>query len=179
MEQATVDRVTREMLRDLFLGGDFDARLAAGGEPLLDEFERSHMADVGALVRILALLDVAAVVVAVLAGVRLRGEPRRRGRLLVTAAGVVGAAGLLAAVAFAVAFDAAFLAFHRLFFREGTYLFGPDSNLIRLFPEPFWFEASLAAGVSIVASAATVALLGWRASQDPASEHPAAGVRTS
>ena len=39
-----------------------------------------------------------------------------------------------------------FTTFHQVFFREGTYLFGPDSTLIRFFPEQLWYEASLAAG---------------------------------
>jgi uncharacterized membrane protein len=71
------------------------------------------------------------------------------------------------AVTFAVAFDAAFLAFHQLLFREGTYLFGPDSDLIRFFPEQFWYEASLVAGLLIIVSAAAVAWAGWRLLRTP------------
>ena len=40
----------------------------------------------------------------------------------------MGLAAIVVALVFAVAFDAAFLAFHELFFRQGTYLFGPDST---------------------------------------------------
>ena len=54
---------------------------------------------------------------------------------------------------FAVAFEPAFLAFHAIFFPPDSYLFAPGSNLITLFPEGFWFDASLAAGASIVLAA--------------------------
>jgi uncharacterized membrane protein len=63
---------------------------------------------------------------------------------------------------FALAFDTAFTAFHGIFFDPGTWQFGPDSNLLRFFPEPFWFEIALVAGAAIVISALLVALLGRR-----------------
>ncbi len=159
-DQGAIDRVTGTILGDLFTGGPFVVSLD-GQTPLLDAMERSHMRDVGGLVRILAVVLAAALVVFALTGSRLR-DRRRRGRLLLVAAASVGAAALVLAVVFAVAFEPAFLAFHRLFFSEGTYLFGPDSSLIRLFPEGFWFESSLAAGATIVLAAGLVGLRGWR-----------------
>lgn len=160
-DQASVDRVTVAMLEDLFVDGDFAAGLGARG-PLLDASERSHMSDVGGLVRVLALLEAIALVALLLTGRMLRDERPRRGRLLLRAAGGVGFAALVFGAFFAVAFDTAFAAFHALFFRAGTWQFGPDSNLIRLFPEPFWFETSLLAGVSIVVGAGIAAWLARR-----------------
>jgi uncharacterized membrane protein len=69
---------------------------------------------------------------------------------------------LVLAVVFAVAFDAAFLAFHQLFFPPGTYLFEPGSKLITLFPGGFWFDASLAAGAAIILTALVVTIAGLR-----------------
>jgi hypothetical protein len=163
-EQPTVDRVTASLLGDLFLNGDFGVSLADGaaGQPVLDASERSHMADVGGLVRVLLVLDLAAFATLVVAGRRLRGEPARRGRLLLSGAALVGGAAILAALLFAFAFDAAFAAFHALFFAAGTWQFGPDSNLLRLFPQALWFETSLIAGCVIVLSALGAALLGRR-----------------
>lgn len=157
-DQANVDRVTVAMLRDLFVDGDFAASLD-GDAPILDNSERSHMSDVGAMVRILAGLEVAAIFVLVITAWWLRGEPARRGRLLLRAALAVGAVALALGLFFAVAFDTAFAAFHALFFREGTWQFGPESNLIRLFPEPFWFETSLLAGLAIVLGSGLAAWL--------------------
>lgn len=159
--QATVDRVTAAMLRDLFVDGDFAESLDGDG-PILDPSERSHMADVGGLVRILVALEAAAIVVLLISGWMLRRDRARRGRLLLGAALAVGAVALVLGLFFALAFDTAFVAFHALFFREGTWQFGPESNLIRLFPEPFWFETSLLAGLSIVLSAGLAVWLARR-----------------
>jgi integral membrane protein (TIGR01906 family) len=168
-DQPNVDRVTVAMLRDLFLDGDFGASLD-GDAPILDPSERSHMADVGGLVRILAGLEIVAILVLLVTGWVLRRERERRSRLLLGAALAVGAVALLLGIFFAVAFDTAFASFHSLFFRQGTWQFGPDSNLIRLFPEPFWFETSLLAGLSIVLSAALAAWLARRGMKSGSAE---------
>ncbi len=160
-DQANVDRVTVGMLRDLFVDGDFAASLD-GEAPILDPSERSHMADVGGLVRILAGLEAIAVVVLLMSGWVLRRERARRGRLLLAAALAVGTVALGLGLFFALAFDTAFASFHALFFQQGTWQFGPESNLIRLFPEPFWFETSLLAGLSIVLGAGLAAWLARR-----------------
>lgn len=160
--QGQVDAATGEILRDVWTGGDFEVRLVEGGDPVLDAFERSHMRDVSVLVRILGGLVVVAALAGLLAGRVLRGRPRAIGGALLAGAGLIGALAALAAIVFAVAFDAAFIAFHRLFFREGTYLFGPDSTLVRFFPEPLWYESSLVAGALIVVSALVVSVAGWR-----------------
>lgn len=150
--QAGVDHVTAVMLRDLFTDGDFLANID-NDPPILDASERSHMSDVGGLVRVLAALEAASILVLLVAGWSLRGERARRGRLLLRSALTVGGAAVVLGLFFALAFDIAFASFHALFFQQGTWQFGPDSNLIRLFPEPFWFEASLLAGASIVLGA--------------------------
>jgi integral membrane protein (TIGR01906 family) len=162
--QAEVDRVTREVLVDLYLDGPFVAAFE-GREPLLDARERSHMHDVAVLVRQLALAVLLAAIAAAVTGWWLRREPRRRGRIMIAAAGAVGVAALLLALTFVVTFEAAFLAFHAIFFPPDSFLFEPGSNLITLFPEGFWFDASLAAGAAIILAAVLVTLLGLRAAR--------------
>ncbi len=169
-DQANVDRVTGAMLRDLFVDGDFLANLD-NGPPILDASERSHMRDVGGLVRVLAILEAVALIAVIVTWRWLRAERTRRGRLLLRAAAGIGAAAIVLGAFFAVSFDAAFAAFHALFFKAGTWQFGADSNLLRLFPEPFWFEVSLLAGASIVLGAL---LSAWLARRDLGSA-PAAG----
>ena len=161
VQQSEVDRVTTEILVDLVTDGDFDAAFA-GEAALLDERERSHMHDVARLVRILGIVVLVSAVLAVLCARRMRGEPRRVGAVMLRTAAVIGAAALALALTFAIAFEPAFLAFHALFFPPDSYLFGPGSNLITLFPEGFWFDASLAAGASILISAALCAWAGYR-----------------
>lgn len=160
--QAEVERVTSSYLADIYLDGDFGASLDGNG-PLLDESERSHMTDVSRLVRLLAGILVVALVLAGVTSAWLRHEPRRQGRIMLLASGAIGTAAVVLAIVFAVAFEPAFLAFHELFFPPGTYLFATGSELIVLFPEPFWFDAALLAGAAIVLVAVAVSLIGlWR-----------------
>ena len=160
-DPATAHDATTAMLGDLLFAGDFTVSIR-DGEPVLDAAERSHMQDVGGVVRGLILADLLALIVALLAGRRLRSERHRRGMLLLLAAAGLGAVAIVLAVFFAVAFDTAFAAFHAIFFKAGTWQFGPESNLLRFFPEPFWFEIALVAGGTIVLSALLVALVGRR-----------------
>jgi integral membrane protein (TIGR01906 family) len=160
--QYELDRVTTELLVDIYTDGNFDARFQLQATPLLDERERSHMHDVSRLVRILGGVVLAGAVVAVLSARRMRGDPRRVGATMLITAGVIGAAALGLAVTFAVAFEPAFLAFHAIFFPPGTYLFEPGSALITLFPQGFWLDASLVAGATILLSAVVCALAGYR-----------------
>jgi len=166
---AEIDRVTGEILGDIYLNGAFDAALE-DGEPLLDERERSHMGDVSRLVQLLAGVTIVALVLAVVMGMWLRHERPRQGRIMLIAAGAVGTVAVLLAGIFAVAFEPAFLAFHAIFFPAGTYLFSEGSNLIVLFPNGFWFDASLAAGAAIVVTALLVTAIGfvrWRGRSEP------------
>lgn len=156
-----VDRVTAEILDDLYTDGPFDAALT-GGEPLLSERERSHMHDVAVLVRILVGVLIMALVLGGVALAWLRREPRRIGRIMLIVGGVIGGVAIGLAAVFAVAFEPAFLVFHELFFPPGTYLFEPGSKLITLFPEEFWFDAALAAGATVVVAALVVTLVGFR-----------------
>ena len=164
-DQTHVDAVTAPMLLDLFRDGDFGQSLYPSSvlpPPILDASERSHMRDVGGVVRSLATLEGIAVVGLLLTGRRLRSERPRRGRLLLVGAALVGAVAVVAAFFFATSFDAAFAVFHALFFKVGTWQFGPDSNLIRLFPEPFWSQASLLAGATILLGALLATLAARR-----------------
>jgi integral membrane protein (TIGR01906 family) len=161
VDPAEIDRVTTDILGDLYVDGSFMASLDGDG-PLLDASERSHMTDVSRLVRLLAGVAVFALVVAGITAVWLRGEPRRRGRLMLVAGGSIGLIAVALAATFAVAFEPAFLAFHTLFFPPGTYLFETGSELILLFPQGFWFDAALVAGSVIILAALAVSLVGLR-----------------
>jgi integral membrane protein (TIGR01906 family) len=168
--QADVQQLTANFLVDLYVDGPFDAALEGDDEPFLDADERAHMSDVAALVRTLALLLLVAVVAALACAWWLRAEPGRIGRVMVVTSAAVGAVAVLLGIAFAVAFDAAFTAFHNLFFAPGTWQFALGSNLITLFPEPFWFDAALLAGAAILLVAAIVGIAGylmWRAARTP------------
>lgn len=164
--QAEVDRVTGGILCDLVFGCDDFGERIDQSSPLLTDAERSHMRDVAHLVRVLwvVLLVALALVVGVIT--IMRWERRRIGTVMLWTGACVGAAAIVVGGIFAFAFDQAFLAFHELFFPQGNFLFGPDSNLLRLFPDGFWFESSIAAGLLIVVSCLVISLVGWRIARD-------------
>jgi integral membrane protein (TIGR01906 family) len=170
---ATYHFLTDQVLHDLVLGGDFDAKLLNGlettstcatfGGPLA-EAERSHMRDVRGVFQGFFLLVLGSLVVlslsrrrATLGGRLAWWRAVRRG-----AAGLAGAVAVLGVIAL-VAFDAVFEVFHRLFFAAGTYSFDPRTSLlIQLFPDQFWSETTIAVGIVAITLAAVT---WWFASQ--------------
>lgn len=75
-----------------------------------------------------------------------------------------GAVLTLTTIAFIVffaltAWDIFFTAFHELFFEPGTWRFAYSDTLIRLFPEQFWFDASLVIGGLTVTGAIVMIVL--------------------
>lgn len=127
-----------------------------GGSGAFTALERAHMADVRT---VFIAAQIAAVLAAgVLLWLALRAW--RRGALarLVRAGAMsslvsVAVVGILAAVAF----DAAFLLFHQIFFPQGNFLFAPDSNLLAIYPESYFYGVTLRIGASFVALAALLA----------------------
>jgi integral membrane protein (TIGR01906 family) len=127
------------LVGDLLTAGSFGVEL--DGAPLLSAGERSHLADVGALLRAVLIAGLGGLILLALA------RTHRRSWLRVAirdgAALIVGGS-LLAAAAFALAFDATFSFFHGLFFAAGTWTFNPATDkLVQLYPETFWTLAAL------------------------------------
>ena len=139
VEPGVAEGLSDALVGDLLTDGAFDAPL--GDEPLLSAGERSHLADVGALLRAILVAGLGGLIVLALARVRRRAWLRlaiRDGAAL-----IVGGA-LLAAAAFALAFDATFAFFHGLFFAAGTWTFNPATDrLVQLYPQDFWVLAAL------------------------------------
>jgi integral membrane protein (TIGR01906 family) len=148
---AQLRSATDAILSDLIVGPPtFD--VVVDGQPVLNERERGHMADVRGVFSGFAILAVVALVLVIVGW----SISRRRSRdafwhavrggtgVLVVGVLVVGAIGFFA-------FDLAFDVFHRLFFAGGSYTFDPRTDrLVQLFPERFWLETSLAVGVVIL-----------------------------
>jgi integral membrane protein (TIGR01906 family) len=156
---AQLEVIDQALLGDILFGPpDFDVTI--DGQAVLAERERGHMRDVrGAFVGFFALALISLVVL--IAAWRLRGrDPSfwiaiRRGS--VGLVGLVAVGGLLAFVAFEVAFDV----FHRLLFPPGSYTFDPRTDrLVQLFPLDFWTMSTIAVGAVILVLAVVVA---WRA----------------
>ena len=118
--------------------------------------ERSHMADVRAVFR---GAEIAALLALVVAAVRIARARGRGVALRLVRAGALLAAGMVAVIGVgaAVAFDPLFLLFHEVFFPQGNFLFGSDSNLLRLYPEWYWQGITAGVGLSFVAAALVTA----------------------
>ena len=139
----------------------------ASSEPPAQGFftadEYAHMADVRAVFR---GAEYAAALALVVLFFRVQRARRRADVLRLVRAGSLIAAGIVAVigVSAAVAFDPLFLLFHEVFFPQGNFLFAPDSNLIRLYPEWYWQGITAGVGASfitvslLVAGAAHIAL---------------------
>ena len=139
VEPRVAEALSDALVGDLLTGGAFEVPL--GGAPLLSAVERSHLADVGGLLR--AVLAAGFGGLLVLTGARLRRRAWLRVAIRDGAALIVGGA-LLAAAAFALAFDATFSFFHGLFFAAGTWTFNPATDrLVQLYPQDFWVLAAM------------------------------------
>lgn len=139
VEPRVAETLSDALVWDLLTDGAFDVPL--GDEPLLSAGERSHLADVGRLLRAVLIAGIGGLIVLAFARVRRRSWLRvaiRDGAAL-----IVGGA-LLAAAAFALAFDATFAFFHGLVFAAGTWTFNPSTDrLVQLYPQDFWVLAAL------------------------------------
>ena len=158
--------VTNEILGDLVIGPP-DFSVSLHGAPVLAPAERSHLRDVRGVFAGFYVAAALGLAVLGVASAWTRGNPERRARTWrAVRAGALGlSAGVaVAGVAAAVAFDAAFEVFHRLFFAAGTYNFDPrTARLVQLFPDAFWSETSMVVGALILmASLVVVAVAGRR-----------------
>lgn len=120
--------------------------------------ERAHMQDVR---RVFVGAEIAAAVAAVgAAWLLLRARVRGYAARLLRNASLAAVALVVVVAAFAaVAFDAAFLLFHQVFFPQGNFLFSPGSGLIRLYPQEYFYGVTLRIAVSFLTLAATLAAL--------------------
>jgi integral membrane protein (TIGR01906 family) len=128
--------------------------------PLFTEDEYSHMADVRSVFDGAKLLIPAGLFVMAIRLQRARSKSAAAMFKLVrdgaiSAGVIVAAVGIVAAVAF----DAAFLLFHQVFFPQGNFLFDPaTSNLLRLYPDWYWQGITFRIGLSFIGVAAAVAV---------------------
>jgi integral membrane protein (TIGR01906 family) len=156
---------TDGILSDLVFGPpSFDVRV--DGQPVLNDRERSHMADVRGVFAGFAIAAVVALAVVIFGWF----ASRRGGSAAFARAVRAGAVGLAVGVVIVgliglAAFDLAFEIFHRLFFAGGTYTFDARTDrLVQLFPVRFWLETSIAVGVVILVLCAVV---WWVAGRTP------------
>lgn len=138
--------------------------LTIDGRPAFNDDELHHMEDVKEVTRAAfqVLLIIGAFMVGsmvLLARIRtarptLRRALRWGGRLTL---GLVVVAVLFIVVAWGFFFDT----FHEVFFEDGTWQFHKSDTLIRLYPEQFWFDATLAIAILTAIGVAMTQLVPW------------------
>src|SRR5215218_3127814 len=151
--------VTNEILADLLVGAAaFDVTL--DGQPVLEDRERQHMADVATIFQRFFLVAAGAGLLIAGAFAFSRSDRARAvlWRRLSRSGLVIAAVTVVGGIAGVLLFDQAFTLFHELFFPPGSWTFDPGSEkLVQLFPQQFWVETTIAVGVVVVA----LSLLLW------------------
>jgi integral membrane protein (TIGR01906 family) len=161
-----------ERIAELFVAyfqgppGQIQMQVTAFGQsrPLFNAKEVAHMEDVQALIQwFLRMQLVAGVVVAVRLVCALvfdRG-PGALGRDMLWSTGLMVGLVVLVGVLSLIDFDGLWTRFHQIAFRNDLWLLDPTRDyLIMLFPEPFWFTATLAIATSVALQTVLVAVIG-------------------
>ena len=145
-----------------------DVRYA--GKPFFNQRELTHLRDVKGLVRGVSawrwvtLGYLLAFVVAGAAWYAMTRDHRALTRAAAWGGGLTLALVAACGAAFLVAFDWLFLLFHRLSFANDLWqLSCPGDNLVCLFPEGFWFDATMLIVLATVVEAALLLVLGLAA----------------
>ena len=161
-------RAAREIVE--YWGSDAELLdIRVDGEPLYTEREIIHMRDVKGLVRGVSWAPVVTgglVLAYALGGLAVQGRrflPVLANRALVAGLGSI-ATLLVLGLALAVAFPLLFRLFHEISFANDFWLLDPNRhNLIRMFPQGFWFEATMFIAAATVLEALALAGAGWAA----------------
>ena len=134
---------------------------AGNGAPMYAADEQAHMRDVQVVFYGFMVLAVASLVFVLAAVAR---APRDASRWRALSRGGVWLVGfvIVLGVFAATAFDAAFTLFHEIFFPGGNWSFPATSNLIRLYPEPFWELSSAALGALAIVGGVAIWFLARR-----------------
>lgn len=151
---AVAHGISNALVRDLLLGGTFEVTL--NGALLLSASERSHLADVSGIFRLLIGVGAFALILLVWLYMSMRNvflQGLHDGALM------LGASALIVGGAFALSFDATFTLFHELLFPAGTWTFNPATDrLVQLYPISFWVLVAMSF-CAVLVCAALVAFL--------------------
>ncbi len=172
---ADVHRVTNGEIGEIAFGpGTFLQEVA--GVTVLDPRERQHLVDVRGVVLTFFGIALVALVILVAAAVRARGSTWLW-RSIAAGSAVLAGAVMIVGLAFALAFDATFEFFHRLFFAGGTYSFDPlTERLVQLYPEQLWSDTFTAAALLVLVVAVAVTFVALRRVSQRAEAVRSAGV---
>src|ERR1700730_9128590 len=146
--------------------GQIQMQVTAFGQSraLFNDREVTHMEDVQALIQwFLRMQFVAAAVVVVrlAAGVVCHRSPAPIGREMLWSTGLMVALVVLVGILSLMDFEALWTRFHQIAFRNDLWQLDPASDyLIILFPEPFWFTATIRMATTVALQTVLVAAVG-------------------
>ena len=141
-----------------------EQQLPDGDGLLYAQSEIGHMIDVKNVIdSITSIWWVSAVIVIVgLLVLLFRTDSRRDAYTAIMGGGIATTLVLLFIALFIVlAWNTFFVQFHELLFPPGTWTFGYDEGLIRLFPEKFWFDIGVIMSGIPLLGGIVVALIGF------------------
>jgi integral membrane protein (TIGR01906 family) len=167
-----LDEAQLQRIADAFVAyfqgprGQLQLQVTAFGQsrPLFNDREVAHMEDVQALIQFFLRMQlVAAAVVVVRLAVALTFDRSVApvGRDMLWSTGLMVALVILVGVLSLLDFDALWTRFHQIAFRNDLWQLDPSRDyLIMLFPEPFWFTATIRMATSVALQTLLVAVLG-------------------
>ncbi len=163
--QALAERALRSVVGPEGMRLLEEARFEGTGAPAFNAREIRHMADVRRVIRWARVVYGMTLLILIGGTLALAFTPALQHR---AAQGLIVGAGLTLALLLTILtlalvnFNLFFTAFHRLFFEGDTWLFRADDTLIRLFPLPFWVDATFFIGGVTGLAALFVLLAAWR-----------------
>ena len=167
LDEAQLQRIAEAFVA-YFQGprGQLQLQVTAFGQsrPLFNDREVAHMEDVQALIQFFLRMQlVAAAVVVVRLAVALVFDRSVTpvGRDMLWSTGLMVALVIVVGVLSLLDFDALWTRFHQIAFRNDLWQLDPSRDyLIMLFPEPFWFTATIRMATSVALQTLLVAVLG-------------------
>ena len=133
--------------------------------PMYQEEALNHMVDVKVVTQTtFAIAGILSFIILAILGIGYRYPTYRfsiqRG---LTYGGILTLSLIIMIITFALtAWDFFFDTFHEIFFEEGTWRFAFSDTLIRLYPERFWFDASITIGILTTIGALIILALMWQ-----------------
>jgi integral membrane protein (TIGR01906 family) len=146
--------------------GQIQMQVTAFGQPraLFNDREVTHMEDVQALIQwFLRMQFVAAavVVVRIAAVLVFDRSPAPIGREMLWSTGLMVALVVLVGILSLVDFEGLWTRFHQIAFRNDLWQLDPTTDyLIMLFPEPFWFTATIRMATTVALQTVLLAAVG-------------------
>jgi len=146
--------------------GQIQMQVTAFGQPrlLFNDREVAHMEDVQALIQFFLRLQVIAgiaVIVRIAVALVVERSAVNLGRDMLLSTALMVALVVVIGVLSLIDFDSLWIRFHQIAFRNDLWELDPTRDyLIMLFPEPFWFAATMRMAISVTVQTVLVAVIG-------------------